>query len=231
MPSPCSSASRETREIRQSHPRRHRTGQGLAQRSQPAPAGGACSAWPTAESTYVISGNGDVIEPEHDLIAIGSGGGFAQAAALAFMQASELSARDIVERSLNIAADICILHQSQSDHRGTVAPHVADDPARNRRGTRQAHRRPEGGQARGGDRLRNRWRRQQVAESLRQEITPKNILMIGPTGVGKTEIARRLARLAKARSSRSRPPNSPKWAMLAAKLIRSSAILSRSPSK
>ncbi len=44
--------------------------------------------------------------------------------------------------------------------------------------------------------LRNRWRRQQVAEPLRQEITPKNILMIGPTGVGKTEIARRLARLA-----------------------------------
>jgi ATP-dependent HslUV protease ATP-binding subunit HslU len=46
--------------------------------------------------------------------------------------------------------------------------------------------------------LRNRWRRQQVAEPLRQEIVPKNILMIGPTGVGKTEIARRLARLADA---------------------------------
>jgi ATP-dependent HslUV protease ATP-binding subunit HslU len=46
--------------------------------------------------------------------------------------------------------------------------------------------------------LRNRWRRQQVAEPLRHEITPKNILMIGPTGVGKTEIARRLARLANA---------------------------------
>ncbi|MDZ7748203.1 MAG: ATP-dependent protease ATPase subunit HslU [Halofilum sp. (in: g-proteobacteria)] len=46
--------------------------------------------------------------------------------------------------------------------------------------------------------LRNRWRRQQVDEPLRQEITPKNILMIGPTGVGKTEIARRLARLAQA---------------------------------
>jgi ATP-dependent HslUV protease ATP-binding subunit HslU len=46
--------------------------------------------------------------------------------------------------------------------------------------------------------LRNRWRRQQVSDPLRQEITPKNILMIGPTGVGKTEIARRLARLADA---------------------------------
>ena len=46
--------------------------------------------------------------------------------------------------------------------------------------------------------LRNRWRRQQVDEKMRGEITPKNILMIGPTGVGKTEIARRLARLADA---------------------------------
>ena len=46
--------------------------------------------------------------------------------------------------------------------------------------------------------LRNRWRRQQVDSALRDEITPKNILMIGPTGVGKTEIARRLARLANA---------------------------------
>jgi len=46
--------------------------------------------------------------------------------------------------------------------------------------------------------LRNRWRRQQVSEPLRHEITPKNILMIGPTGVGKTEIARRLAKLADA---------------------------------
>ncbi len=46
--------------------------------------------------------------------------------------------------------------------------------------------------------LRNRWRRQQVPEPLRDEIAPKNIIMIGPTGVGKTEIARRLAKLAQA---------------------------------
>src|SRR3990167_4482103 len=46
--------------------------------------------------------------------------------------------------------------------------------------------------------LRNRWRRQRVIPELREEIAPKNILMIGPTGVGKTEIARRLARLAQA---------------------------------
>src|SRR5690606_20842856 len=46
--------------------------------------------------------------------------------------------------------------------------------------------------------LRNRWRRQQLPEALRQEVTPKNILMIGPTGVGKTEISRRLAKLAEA---------------------------------
>ena len=46
--------------------------------------------------------------------------------------------------------------------------------------------------------LRNRWRRQQLSDDLKNEITPKNILMIGPTGVGKTEIARRLAKLANA---------------------------------
>ncbi|MDR2215152.1 MAG: ATP-dependent protease subunit HslV [Nevskiaceae bacterium] len=59
-------------------------------------------------SLYVISGNGDVIEPELPLAAIGSGGPYAQSAARALFEATELSARDIVERSLGIAADICI---------------------------------------------------------------------------------------------------------------------------
>jgi len=60
------------------------------------------------ERLLVISGNGDVIEPEHDVAAIGSGGQYALAAARALAEASELDARSIVERSLNIAADICI---------------------------------------------------------------------------------------------------------------------------
>src|SRR5690349_947165 len=60
------------------------------------------------EKLFVISGNGDVIEPEHDLVAIGSGGPFAQAAARALADNTNLSAREIVEKGLNIAADICI---------------------------------------------------------------------------------------------------------------------------
>jgi ATP-dependent protease HslVU, peptidase subunit len=60
------------------------------------------------DAILMISGNGDVVEPEGDLIAIGSGGAFAQAAATALIQNTELSAREIVEKALHIAADICI---------------------------------------------------------------------------------------------------------------------------
>jgi len=60
------------------------------------------------ETTLVISGNGDVIEPEDNMIAIGSGGSFATAAARALMDNTELGALDIVEKGLNIAGDICI---------------------------------------------------------------------------------------------------------------------------
>jgi len=59
-------------------------------------------------SSFVISGNGDVIEPEEDLMAIGSGGNFALSAARALFQNTELDARTIVEKSLHIAADMCI---------------------------------------------------------------------------------------------------------------------------
>ena len=60
------------------------------------------------QSSLLISGNGDVIEPEHNLAAIGSGGPYAQAAARALAENTELDARAIVERALNIAADICV---------------------------------------------------------------------------------------------------------------------------
>ena len=60
------------------------------------------------DASLIITGNGDVVEPEEGLVAIGSGGNFAQAAGKALLENTELSARDIVEKSLNIAADICV---------------------------------------------------------------------------------------------------------------------------
>ena len=61
-----------------------------------------------SKSSLVISGNGDVIEPEHGLIAIGSGGDFAKSSARALLENTEMGAREIVEKSLGIAADVCI---------------------------------------------------------------------------------------------------------------------------
>ena len=69
-----------------------------------------------ATASLLITGNGDVIEQEHDLIAIGSGGAFAQAAARALLENTDLSAREIVEKGLHIAADICIY----SNHNLTI---------------------------------------------------------------------------------------------------------------
>jgi ATP-dependent HslUV protease subunit HslV len=61
-----------------------------------------------AQSSLIITGNGDVVQPEHDLIAIGSGGNYAHASALALLQNTELSAENIAEKSLTIAGDICV---------------------------------------------------------------------------------------------------------------------------
>lgn len=60
------------------------------------------------ESSFVVSGNGDVIEPENNIMAIGSGGPYAQAAALALLQNTELEASDIAKKALLIAAEICV---------------------------------------------------------------------------------------------------------------------------
>ncbi len=61
-----------------------------------------------AKASLIITGNGDVVEQENDLLAIGSGGAFAQAAATALLENTELDARTIVEKGLSIAADICV---------------------------------------------------------------------------------------------------------------------------
>jgi len=66
-----------------------------------------------SETSLIISGNGDVIEPENSLMAIGSGGPFAQAAARALLENTEMDARTITETALGIAADICIYTNRQ----------------------------------------------------------------------------------------------------------------------
>ena len=68
------------------------------------------------ESSLIITGNGDVIEPEDSLMAIGSGGPFAQSAAKALLQNTDLSATEIVEKSLTIAADVCVF----TNHNHTI---------------------------------------------------------------------------------------------------------------
>jgi len=65
------------------------------------------------DSSFIVSGNGDVIEPENDLMAIGSGGPFAQAAASALLKNTDLSAREIVEKALLIAGEICVYTNQQ----------------------------------------------------------------------------------------------------------------------
>lgn len=75
--------------------------------------------------SLLISGNGDVVQPEHDLIAIGSGGAYAQAAATALLANTELSAREIVEKSLTIAGEICVFtNQFQTIELLETAEHV-----------------------------------------------------------------------------------------------------------
>ncbi|PSW04888.1 ATP-dependent protease subunit HslV [Photobacterium lipolyticum] len=67
-------------------------------------------------SSLIITGNGDVVQPENDLIAIGSGGNFAQAAATALLENTDLGAREIAEKALNIAGDICVF----TNHNHTI---------------------------------------------------------------------------------------------------------------
>ncbi len=76
-----------------------------------------------SKDSFIISGNGDLIQPENGLIAIGSGGPFAQSAAQALMENTDLSAREIVEKSLAIAGDICIY----TNHNQTIEELVVEE--------------------------------------------------------------------------------------------------------
>jgi ATP-dependent HslUV protease subunit HslV len=65
------------------------------------------------EASLIISGNGDVLEPEHGIVAIGSGGAYAQAAARALLEHTELPAREIVSQALKVAGELCIYTNQQ----------------------------------------------------------------------------------------------------------------------
>ena len=161
----------------------------------------------------IISGNGDVIESDDNVMAIGSGGPYALAAARAMVRYSDLTATEIARESVKIASEICIYTNDQitveemdleeepgddylkdKEKRLTMSPDdltprkIVEKLDQYIIGQQEAKRAV-------AIALRNRWRRQNVSKELGEEISPKNIIMIGPTGVGKTEIARRLAKL------------------------------------
>jgi ATP-dependent protease HslVU peptidase subunit len=154
------------------------------------------------ETSLIVSGNGDVLEPEHGIVAIGSGGSFAAAAARALLQeTAALAARHRQALARDRRRPVH-LHQPEPHDRDARVTDAARKSSMTPKEIVSELDRHIVGQAAAkrsvAIALRNRWRRQQVDEGMRAEITPKNILMIGPTGVGKTEIARRLARLADA---------------------------------
>ena len=146
-----------------------------------------------APAHAVVTGNGDVIQPTDGVLGIGSGGNYAVAAARALIGHSELRRPTIVRRSLEIAAGIDIYHQHATSWWKKC--HARPDPAPDRRRTGPHIVGQDDAKRAVAVAIRNRWRRQQLPDEMRDEVAPKNILMIGPTGVGKTEIARRLARL------------------------------------
>ena len=182
------------------------------------------------EHSFLLSGTGELIEPDDGILAVGSGGNYALAAARALLPEPTGSARATSsQRSLEIAADICVFTNRTSrswNCRAEVmamtdvsgaSPRTASRPHATRADPDAPSRLPwleempprqivaeldryivgqEAAKKAVAIAVRNRWRRGRRPTTIRDEITPYNIILIGPTGVGKTEIARRLARLA-----------------------------------
>ncbi len=146
-----------------------------------------------ARHTLLVTGNGDVVQPTDGVLGIGSGGNFAVAAARALVAHSSLSAVEIVRTALDDRRRHRRVHQCE--HRGG-GDGVRDLTPRQIVAELDRHIVGQDAAKRAvAVAIRNRWRRQQLEGDMRQEVAPKNIMMIGPTGVGKTEIARRLAKL------------------------------------
>ena len=153
------------------------------------------------QHTYIITGNGDVLEPEHGAAAIGSGGNFALAAARALVDQTDLPPRKSQKRQWRLRPTSAFtptikpftrnLRANMETERSFTPREIVSELDKYIVGQADAKRSV-------AIALRNRWRRQRVDPSLRDEIAPKNIILIGSTGVGKTEIARRLAKLADA---------------------------------
>ena len=151
-----------------------------------------------SECVLVVSGNGDVIEPDDGIVAVGSGGQLRAGGSACARGSHPTQRRGNRRRGASVRGANLYLYQRQHQRGDTAMKlqpftprEVVSELDRYIVGQNEAKRAV-------AIALRNRWRRQQVPEELRDEIAPKNIIMIGPTGVGKTEVARRLAKLAQA---------------------------------
>ena len=169
------------------------------------------------ENSYIISGTGDVLEPEGDVIGIGSGGNYALAAGKVLI-GTDMSAEEVAKKAIQVASEICVFTNNNIKveknlmEKSNVRPLVPKDKKTNKAESLVSSLSPREivseldrfvvGQNKAKKAvavaLRNRWRRQALKGEMKNEVLPKNILMIGPTGVGKTEISRRLSKLAEA---------------------------------
>ena len=169
------------------------------------------------ENSYIISGTGDVLEPEGDVIGIGSGGNYALAAGKVLM-GTEMNAEQLAKKAIEVAAEICVF----TNNNVKIEKNIMDNSNVTKLHPKEKNQNSESsvgsslspreivseldrfvvGQNKAKKAvavaLRNRWRRQALIGEMKNEVLPKNILMIGPTGVGKTEISRRLSKLAEA---------------------------------